>query len=47
MRISPKVKGYHLKCPDTTKIIISKDVSFDEQFMLENKTKEKVDDILK
>ena len=45
--ISPGVKGYRLKCSNSTKIIISRDVTFDEQFMMEKKIEEKAEDISK
>ena len=47
MGISPGVKGYRLKCPNSTKIVISRDVTFDEKSMMEKKIEKKAEDIWK
>ncbi|KAG8484084.1 hypothetical protein CXB51_023049 [Gossypium anomalum] len=41
--ITDGVKGYCLWCPDTMKIIFSKDVTFDESTMMKNKDSQKDD----
>ncbi|KAE8682964.1 Beta-glucosidase 24 [Hibiscus syriacus] len=41
MGITSGVKGYHLWCPETKKIIFSRDVTFDESTMLKKVTSEK------
>ncbi|KAE8730408.1 BTB/POZ domain-containing protein NPY2 [Hibiscus syriacus] len=43
MGITSGVKGYRLWCPETKKIIFSRDVTFDESTMLRNVTSEKLE----
>jgi len=43
MGFSPGVKGYHLRCLEAKKTIISKDVTFDESAMLKKVNPEGAD----
>ncbi|KAE8708400.1 putative sphingolipid transporter spinster-like protein 2-like [Hibiscus syriacus] len=45
MGITSGVKGYRLWCPETKKIIFSRDVTFDESTMLRKVTSEKLEQI--